>query len=319
MDSKPDSPDGFDGTRTVLDEREPEASSADPEDKPTELWAHAAPNLFASGVRPRPESPRERAARLRAAAGTPDTQVDRAPARVEAESSPDEEHPIVAAEERAARHDTEPGYASAGEAEAVTSRVPRVGSDELDAEEEPADGAGEPGSDPMLDTDPEGAAAEPEEQDTEMVSGEFSSQDALEMAGHLDDERAEREAEAARLLTDSVEVSGEEGEAARRLAEEARARGRELDPSLTMVVDAPKRAPRLSHECRVCGRRIATPTPVRFRGPTQGERGFRCDACANVVCAAHVVRVSGLLETIFRGGRFRCVLCSPDAHPPETE
>ena len=315
MDAKRDS--SFDGTKTVLDESEPEPGSADPEDKPTELWAHAAPNLFASGVRPRPEGARERAARMRGAAGTPDTLVERVPPeRLEADEL-EEDHPIAAADAaRAGRHDTEPGHASASDGE-ITSPVPRVDPSELeDAELDPEHAAAEPPSDPMVDTDPEGGAElEPEERDTETASGEFSSHDALEMAGHLDEEHAEREAEAARLLSDSVEVSGEEGEAARQLAEEARLHGRELDPSLTMVVEA-QRLPRLSHECRVCGRRIASPAPSRFRGPLQSERGFRCDACSNVVCAAHVVRVSGLLETLLKGGRFRCVLCSPDAHPP---
>lgn len=313
VDRKQDTkPETFDGSRTVLDEQEP-GRGEDAEDKPTELWARAAPNLFASGVRPRPESARERAARLRGAAGTPDTLVERAPEgpALEADERDEEdEHPIEAAEARAGRHDTEPGYASATDS-AETMPVRRVTTEEL--EEGPSPTAGP--ADPMLDTDPEGEV-EPEERDTEMVSGEFSSHEALELAGHLDEEHAAREAEAARLLSDSVEVSGEEGEAARRLAEE-RMRGRAIDPSLTMVVGAPKHLPRLSHECRVCGRRIASPLPARFRGPTQSERGFRCDACSNVVCAAHAVRVSGFFETLFRGGRFRCVLCSPDAHPPD--
>jgi hypothetical protein len=309
-----------DPPRPVPEDGETDPSAGDPEDRPTALWAPAAQNLFASGIRPRVETERERASRLRRAAGTPDTLVERAPEEIE---EIEDDHPLTAADAaRAARHDTEPGYASAAD-DAETSPVPRVDPAELGEAGEPQT-SGDPGSDPLgsgavdpvLDTDPEGSAGiEPEEQDTEIVSGEFSSSEALALAGHLEDDHDAREAEAARLLRDSVEVSGEEGEAARQLAEEARLRGREIDPSLTMVVEA-QRLPRLSHECRVCGRRIASPTPIRFRGSIQSERGFRCEACSNVVCAAHAVRVSGFFATLFLGGRFRCVLCSPDALPP---
>jgi hypothetical protein len=273
----------------------PSGHGQDPEDKQTELWARAAPELFETTPFRR-RSPAELdlgdepqgATPTPAQENKPDTVVERVDQILDEQlDDPDDEQLLAPRQERpSSETDTLPGFASARE-------------------------------DPDPCASPSGAIDddEPEERDTQMVSGEFDGDAAL---GHelSDSGVREAEAEARRLLSDSVELAGEVGEAARRLAEEERARARAADSSLTMVVEARRGTPRLSHECRVCGRRITAPAAARFRGPPHGDRGFRCDACSNAVCAAHVERVSGLIETVLLGGRFRCVLCSPDAHPP---
>jgi len=71
---------------------------------------------------------------------------------------------------------------------------------------------------------------------------------------------------------------------------------------------SPERA-QLTCTCRICSRSVLTPRQRRLRGAINSENGFRCDVCHNVFCAAHVVRVSGLVESLLRMGRFRCVLC----------
>jgi hypothetical protein len=109
-------------------------------------------------------------------------------------------------------------------------------------------------------------------------------------------------------LADTVEVSGPEAAAAAALARSSPEWA--VDSNQTMVVKLSEKEC-LDHECRVCGRKVTAPRRVRFRGPAGGTRGLRCEACSNVVCAAHATRVSGVLETVLRGGRFRCVLCVP--------
>jgi hypothetical protein len=179
----------------------------------------------------------------------------------------------------------------------------------------------EPDTAPDLDPQPrEDLSAPTEEQSTETVSDPEAAIDTLEVspreaalayADAMAEEEAERAREAARLLSDTVEVIGEEGRAARQLARLER-ESRETDPARTMVVDRPK-LPKLSHECRMCGRRVTRPTPRRLRGSPLNEHGFRCEKCNNVFCAAHVVRVSGFFESVFKKGRFRCQLCLPQA------
>lgn len=104
-----------------------------------------------------------------------------------------------------------------------------------------------------------------------------------------------------------VQLSGAEKDAAEREAQE---RAQELDTDQTRVVKP--RGPRLSHECRMCGKKIADPHPRRFRGSTRSEEGFRCDRCGNVFCATHVVRVSGILRSVLGHAVFRCQLCNLD-------
>jgi hypothetical protein len=155
---------------------------------------------------------------------------------------------------------------------------------------------------------------EPEEVDTEIMP-EGSVIDEIMDTVEVSPEAAaaaiaEAEAEAAMLLSETVEVSGAEGKAARELAA-VEQEARRYDPSATMVVDRPRDLPKLSHECRMCGRKITRPIPRRLRGSTSSEHGFRCEKCHNVFCAAHVVRVSGLWESLLGKGRFRCQLCLP--------
>ncbi len=103
-----------------------------------------------------------------------------------------------------------------------------------------------------------------------------------------------------------VEVSGEERLAAQA---EAEARALELEADPTRVV---KPTPALSHECRMCGKKIMAPAPRRFRGGKSSVRGFRCDRCGNTFCAAHVVRINGFFSSLFGQGVFRCQLCDLD-------
>lgn len=164
-----------------------------------------------------------------------------------------------------------------------------------------------------------------EETDTELAkdpTSPASSEPSLEAADTVEMTPeaaaaaiAEAEAEAARLLSDTVEVCGEEGEAARRLAEEERRQRAHYDPSATQVVEAPS-LPKLVRECRMCGRKITKPSAWRLRGPIHGEKGFRCEKCSNIFCAGHVVRVSGLWESLLKGARFRCQLCLPETKKP---
>ena len=65
--------------------------------------------------------------------------------------------------------------------------------------------------------------------------------------------------------------------------------------------------------CRMCGKEVLAPTPRRLRGPADSSAGFVCDTCENVFCAAHTLRVSGLFESLFKTGRFRCQLCQLEA------
>jgi hypothetical protein len=67
---------------------------------------------------------------------------------------------------------------------------------------------------------------------------------------------------------------------------------------------------RLSCQCRMCGKKIEAPKPRRFRGSLTSAAGFRCDTCDNVFCAGHVIRVSSVIGSLFRGGVFRCQLCA---------
>lgn len=133
------------------------------------------------------------------------------------------------------------------------------------------------------------------EADLPPPSGEFS-------APHLP-------ADHAVLSEPLVEVSGDEGIAAEA---EAEARARELEADPTRVV---KPSPALSHDCRMCGKKTMAPKPRRFRGSKSGAQGFRCDRCGNTFCAAHVVRVSSLLSSLFGHGVFRCQLCNLDDSP----
>jgi hypothetical protein len=139
--------------------------------------------------------------------------------------------------------------------------------------------------------------------------------ETLEMApGEAAAAIAEAEQEAARLLSATVEVTGEEGRAARQLA----AREQTLeDPTLTLVVDKDK-VPRLNRRCRMCDRRVTRPKRRRLRGSPQSDDGFRCEKCNNIFCAAHVVRVSNIFASVISGARFRCQLCLPRARPPRT-
>ena len=153
------------------------------------------------------------------------------------------------------------------------------------------------------DLDPEEAGTELMGEPPRMEVADTVEMTSREAAAAI----AEAEQEAARLISDTVEVSGEEGAAARRIALEQRQQGLE---DATQVLDKPL-LPQLNRECRMCGKKTETPRPVRFRGPAESDRGFRCERCNNIFCAAHVVRVSGLIESIFSSGRFRCQLCVP--------
>jgi hypothetical protein len=155
------------------------------------------------------------------------------------------------------------------------------------------------------------ARSEAEENDTDLVRANELIAGELEVKDPAHDTDPGEDA-----LYDSVEVTGEVGEAARVLAEDERRR-RVQDPSCTQVVDVPKKIPRLSCECRICGRKTTVPARVRFRGSPHSDRGFRCDKCSNIFCATHVRRVSGLWESLFSRARFHCLLCVPEAQPKD--
>ena len=67
----------------------------------------------------------------------------------------------------------------------------------------------------------------------------------------------------------------------------------------------------VDRQCRMCGRLILSPRRVSLRGPAVGQLGFRCELCGNLFCARHIARVSGLLESLLFGARFRCRPCVP--------
>lgn len=132
--------------------------------------------------------------------------------------------------------------------------------------------------------------------------------DSAAVAGQVQGRAGEGPTEEAGPL---VQLSGAEAEAARELAEREAA---QHDPDPTRVVKA--NMTRLSCECRMCGRKVGTPRTRRFRGSLRSEVGFRCDICSNVFCATHVVRISGLFESLLKQGRFRCQLCQLEASKP---
>lgn len=249
-----------------------QGDGVDLEDKPTELWAPAARSLF--GDQPPPSRPP-------ADASPPPTPADATP--------PPEEH------------DTEIMASLADTVEMGPEEASRAISDALREQVDTDEISGQ-----VVARAVAGAGAT----DEGTTSGEYDAPDTVEMPAHAA-AMAIAEAEDA-LLSDTVQVTGEEGEAAVRLAQEER-EARRYDPNATIVVDRPRNLPKLSHECRMCGRRVSRPEPRRLRGPAHGEHGFRCEQCKNVFCAAHVVRVSGLWESLVSGGRFRCQLCLPQA------
>lgn len=253
--------------------KQKQGDGVDLEDKPTELWAPAARSLFGDQQRP-------------AAPGPP---VDVLPPPTPPDATPPPEE-----------HDTEIMVSLADTVEMGPEEASRAISDALRDQVDTDEISGQVVARAM-------AGVSTEESTT---SGEYDAPDTVEMPAH-EAAMAVAEAEDA-LLSDTVEVTGEEGEAAVRLAREER-EARRHDPNATIVVDRPRNLPKLSHECRMCGRRVSRPAPRRLRGPAHGEHGFRCEQCKNVFCAAHVVRVSGLWESLVSGGRFRCQLCLPQA------
>ena len=250
-----------------------QGDGVDLEDKPTELWAPAARSLFG-------DQPRSAALGLSDDALPPPPPADATP--------PPEEH------------DTE----IMGLADTVEMGPEEASRAVSDALREQAD------TDEISGQVVARAMAEASAGEETATSGEYDAPDTVEMPAHAA-AMAIAEAEDA-LLSETVQVTGEEGQAAVRLAREER-EARRYDPNATIVVDRPKNLPKLSHECRMCGRRVSRPQPRRLRGPAHGEHGFRCELCKNVFCAAHVVRVSGLWESLVSGGRFRCQLCLPQA------
>ena len=311
----------------------------DPEDKATELWAPVARDLFkeellakvvrnaggqAAGeqVPPPPRAP-----------ASPDpAPAARAP-RPPAARAPVELDP--------ADTSTSPGFEPA--VEHSKPGVRRIEPEDLPtvpADPEPEDlptlPAEEPEEDPTMpeaflasqsisgELETGAQRSEPEDQDTDrtpvMVDGMdgetlcMSPQERAASFGSTQRSPAQEQAfaqaqqEASRLLNKSVEVHGEEGEAARRLAAKAALEAME-DTESTIIVETPGYVKPVPHECRICGHKITKPRNRRFRGPVHSVNGFRCEECYNVFCAAHVERVSGLWESVFRGARFRCLLC----------
>lgn|GEM_PF-3748511 len=104
----------------------------------------------------------------------------------------------------------------------------------------------------------------------------------------------------------SVEVSGVVGDATRRLASEILE-----DAEATLDVPRPK-PKRPQHHCRMCDRVVGVPVPRRHRGPIDSHQGFRCERCRNVFCAGHIVRVTPIVQSLWRPAKFRCQLCVPD-------
>ena len=313
----------------------------DPEDKATELWAPVARDLFKDELLAKvmrnaggPAATDQEASsipparkRKPAPAPTPAPAAPRAPALDPAESS------------------TSPGFEPA--VEHSRPGVRRIEPEErptvpasAEPEELPTLPAEEPEEDPTMpeallasqsisgELETSSSRAEPEDQDTDrtpvMVEGMdgdtlcMSPQERAASFGAKQSSAAQNEAfaraeeEAGRLLDSSVQVSGEEGEAARRLAAEAALRAGD-DTESTVIVETPRYVKPVPHECRICGHKITKPRQRRFRGPVHSVNGFRCEECYNVFCAAHVERVSGLWESVFKGARFRCLLCMEDA------
>ena len=333
MSSRHDSND--DSGARELDGDVQTSGAVDPEDKATELWAPVARDLFKD----------ELLAKVLRNAGGPaadEHEASMAPA-------PREPAPAPAARPAPAIDpndtSTSPGFEPA--VEHSRPRIRRIEPEEQatvpdgpEPEELPTLPAEEPEEDPTLpeallanqiisgELETSGPRREPEDQDTDrtpvMVEGmdgatlcmspqeRAASFGAKQRSAAQDEAFAHAEEEANRLLENKVEVSGEEGEAARRLAYEAAMRARD-DAESTVIVETPRYVKPVPHECRICGHKITKPRSRRLRGPVHSVNGFRCEECYNVFCAAHVERVSGLWESIFRGARFRCVLCMEDA------
>lgn len=152
------------------------------------------------------------------------------------------------------------------------------------------------------------------DEESSITTDEVPAQEAAMQAaaagevGSGEESFSEAEAEAARLLSGSVEVSGVEGSAADALIREQSKRDRD-DTDRTELVEEPRDEFKPLRDCRMCGRKVSAPRAWRIRGPLESMRGFRCEKCQNVYCAAHIVRISGLVESLLRGARFRCHLC----------
>ena len=260
-----------------------EGRGADLEDKPTEMWAPVARRLFSDQMQTANEAvPQPDDAVIDAEEH--DTEImDQAMADT-VEMSPEEAARAIAEAQAALGESPSGGQAAANE---------------LELPQEPAEAG--PGGGLEAPTSAGGEVEAPTSVGCEVDTLEIPARDVALAMADVD-------------LTDSVEVSGEEGEAARKLAE-IEMRRRRYDPSATLVVEAP-RMPKLSHECRMCGRKVSRPEPRRLRGSAHSEIGFRCEKCNNVFCAAHVVRVSGLWQSLVSGARFRCQLCVPGATDP---
>ena len=140
------------------------------------------------------------------------------------------------------------------------------------------------------------------------ASGEFTSE------GNYDEPTVEMppgtmaKKVAANHLAQNIEVTGEVGDATRQLAWESR-----HDPDATLDVPRPSGG-KTRQKCRMCGRGVGDREPRRFRGPIDSKLGFHCEACGNVFCAGHAVRVSPIFASFWQPARFRCQLCVPDGH-----
>lgn len=304
----------------------PRRPRLNPEDRTTTLWSPVADSLFKEELEAKREASRQELAVEPSAPprGELDTQREIAVARqvmgrhrpVEA----GEDAPLAgpAAGDRGEAPETTP------EQEAPAPPAAQEPPTEQGVQSHwamvPEPGEGGQGDGPAAQG-PESADEEQDSSESMAVSGEIDlDPDTLELSprqilraqqeGRRVDSaefrRAEREAY--RLLAASVEVRGREADAAVELAEAMR-QERETDPNRTLVVDRPPNAPKLRGECRMCGRRITRPEKRRLRGPASSPHGFRCEKCHNLFCAAHVVRVSGLIPSILFGARFRCQLC----------
>ena len=149
---------------------------------------------------------------------------------------------------------------------------------------------------------PAGPGAEPEEPSTDPESLRDTI-DEPPPAQMIDEARPPQSDPGA-----TVKVSGPEARASR-VVSPATIPAPAVDPGATMLVEGGLERARASHECRICGRKVNELEPRRWRGSTSSRASFRCDRCENISCAAHAVRASGVIETLLRGGRFRCVLC----------
>lgn len=281
----------------------------DPEDLPTAMWSPVARSLFAEEFSARestekgeePPSPAEDEDNRQDMDGAGDTEPGPPPLEVasQTELSDDDEGDTlqvwprlkkrVKEKARRARRGSAPAPDATPPAVAVAGEITdRVGA----TLKVPRKGPRTPLPEEEIQTDPESLRDTLDEPPSEEVLAAARRREASKPKGKV-------EAEVAVVAPRSQAITPHSPGSAR------------SDPHATMLVEPARVRFRhlANHECRICGRKVTEPKKRRFRGPMSGSHSFQCERCENVFCAAHVVRTSGLWESLLFGARFSCLLC----------